>query len=115
MDLELFVFWGGLVSLLIVAALLADLDLNRMRARTPSCRGSAEKDSSASAPSGWKLLHTVRRGRETARVWSIEGRAKGDVGHALTVERKDSQCRDCMSCVNEALEWLQQQERLESA
>jgi hypothetical protein len=115
MDFGLFVFWGGLVSLFLAAALLADLDLDRMRANAPASRGIRAKDTPASVPRGWKLLHTVRRGCETVKVWNIEGRAKGDGRHALTVERKDSQCRDCMSCVNEALAWMQQQGRLGSA
>jgi hypothetical protein len=111
MNPALFVFWGGLVSLILVATLLADLDLNRMRARAPSSGATAAKDASGSVPSGWKLVHTIRRGAETVRVWNIEEQTHGDARHALTVERKDSRCGDCMACVNDAIDWMQRQEQ----
>jgi hypothetical protein len=112
MDLGLVaIFWGGMVILFLVAALLSDLDVDRMRARTTR-REIAVKGTSPTAPSGWRLVHTARRGCETVMVWSIEGRTHGDARHALTVERTNSQCRDCMSCVNDAIHWMQQQGHL---
>ena len=111
MDLGFFVFWGGFAILFLIAASLRYLDLNRMRARTTQ-RGVAAKSASATAPGEWKLVHTARRGCAKVMVWRIEGCSNSDGRHTLTVERKNSECRDCIFCVNEAIHWMQQHGRL---
>jgi hypothetical protein len=107
MDPGFFIFWGGFASLFLVAAFLRYLDVDRMRARAGR-RGVAAKSASPTAPGERKLVHTARRGRAKIMVWRIEGGRNGDGRHTLTVEGKNGECRDCISCVNEAIHWMQQ-------
>jgi hypothetical protein len=60
-----------------------------------------------SVAGGWKLLHTARRGRAKIMVFGAEDSRKSDGRYTLAVERRGSKCRDCMSCVNEAVEWME--------
>ena len=107
MDLGVFAFWGGLAVLFLIAAFLRYLQADRTPARTDH-RGVAAKGASPTAPGEWKLVHTARRGRAEIIVWRSEGCRDSDGRHTLTVERKNSECRDCISCVNEAIHWMQQ-------
>ena len=105
MDLGFFVFWGGFALLFLIAAFLRYLDVSRMRARGTH-RAVAAK---SVTPTGeWKLVHTARRGRAKILAWRIEGCRDKDGQHILTVERENSECRDCISCVNDAIHWIQQ-------
>ncbi len=107
MDLGIFVFWVGLAVLFLIAALLRYLEADRMAVRADR-REVAAKTASPTALGEWKLVHTARRGRAKIMVWRSEGCRDSEGRHTLTVERKNSECRDCISCVNEAIHWMQQ-------
>jgi hypothetical protein len=97
------------VPTFLIAVFLRYLHADRTPARTDR-RGVAAKKASPAAPE-WKLVHTARRGRAKIMVWRSEGCRDSDGRHTLTVEPKNSECRDCISCVNEAIHWMQQHGR----
>jgi hypothetical protein len=111
MDLAIWIMWGGVVTFFLIAGLLSDLDSMGMRP-TSGRHDVADEAARPTALGGPKLLHTTRRGRAKIMVWRAEGSKTSDERYTLAVDRKDGECRDCMSCVNEAVQWMEHRGKL---
>lgn len=111
MDLAIWILWGGAVMSFLVATLVGDLGAAGMRPTTahrPIAAGGADPTAAGEA----ELLHTRRRGRARVMVWRAASSAKHAERYVLGVERRSRECRDCMSCVNEAVEWMDRRREL---
>jgi hypothetical protein len=153
MDLGVVVFWAGLALLLLVALVLRRLEADRMAAKlerghvwatkTPADAQTRESSSvvsgvtggrpprfpAASLRDGWKLVHTVRRGRVETVVWTNETESTSPGWHTVTFSQlRDAQqcdrdhdagygvldCLQLIACVNEAISWIQRDDRATS-
>jgi hypothetical protein len=101
MDSVAFFFWGGMAALFLCSLALRRLDAERVGVRI------ARRDLRTR---GWtvrpRVVRTIRRGRVEIGIWRSSGSNGGRARYGVAVGRGSKACRDCVDCVNEAIEWI---------
>ena len=137
MSIESVIFWGGIGSLILSSFILRYLAGERMAFRFYSAKAEAtqadrdivphraepvRRDDAPAAQwspfaltvEGWRPVHKARRETAETVVWRMDrcdGADGADWAYAVTVDRVDRRCGDCVACMNDAIRWIQDHER----
>ena len=135
-----FVFWAGIGSLILISFILRYHERERMAFRAFSAQVAGTRAEPVISPhraapvgrkdtaavqwnpfyltvEGWQPVHKARRETAETVVWRIdrcpgaEGDDGADWNYAVTVDRVDRRCGDCVACMNEAIGWIHENER----
>jgi hypothetical protein len=136
-----FIIWAGIGSLILISFILRYLKRELMAFRVFSAQAAGTRAEPVISPhraaavgrndtaatqwnplgftvEGWQPVHKTRRGTAETVVWRIdrcpgaEGGDGADWDYAVTVDRVDRRCAECVSCTNEGIRWILEHERV---
>ncbi len=122
MSIESVIFWGGIGSLILSSFILRYLVGERDRDIVPHRAKPVRRDDAPAAQwspfaltvEGWRPVHKARHETAETVVWRMDrcdGANRADWAYAVTVDRVDRRCGDCVACMNDAIRWIQDHER----